>query len=343
MATARACEPPSQEAIGVILAVGDIMQCDKSSFEERAPKTARLIADEITCLKKIDERKDVPVRVLLLGDLAYPKGSDKDFECFKKKWESIIRPVLKKPDEEILPVPGNHEYLEPTKTAREFFTHFAGNAVISAAKERSSQEDVKSGNFGYFSTRFPEGDGSWLLLGLNSHLPRKSGRSAQYSWLKEQLNSASGQAARCVLAFWHDPVFSSGMHGHDGVSPTKAPIRKMKMIHSYTMLYRSGASLVLNGHDHNYEQFKPHNPDGKFAEDGLRSFVIGTGGNYTPDKNWTRWLEIADGPMEKRVDGVLRLDLFPDSYDWRFIPVAGAPVSGERRGHGVCNERKLLP
>ncbi len=339
IATARACDTLSPKPIGVILAVGDIMQCDMGDFEKRAPKTAQLIADEIVCLEKME----IPVRVLLLGDLAYPRGSDEDFKCFTDKWERIIRDKLKKPDEEILPVPGNHEYLDPTKTARGFFKHFAGNAVISAAKERSSQAQVKSGGFGYFSTRFPKGDNSWLLLGLNGHLPNSESQAIQYRWLREQLNSASGQMARCVLAFWHDPVFSSGKHGHDKVLPTHHPIRKERLIHSYTILYQSGASLVLNGHDHDYEQFKPHNPDGKLADDGLRSFVIGTGGNYAPKEQWTRWTDIADGPMEQKVDGVLRLDLFPDSYDWRFIPVAGTPISGERLGHGICNERKPLP
>ena len=327
-------QAPSKKLLGVVLAVGDIMQCNE--FKPRAVATAKLMRDEIATLK------DTAVRVVLLGDLAYPAGSEADFKCFADNWDSVVRSALKDPNREILPIVGNHEYVAPPKNAAEFFKHFANNAAIRDARERASENDIKTGNFGYFATRFPDTDGGWLLLGLNSHLPSESARSAQYGWLKQQLTSPTGQAARCVLALWHDPVFSSGMHGHDGISPDKAPIRKKKMLHSYTLLYQSGASVVLNGHDHNYEQFLPHNHDGKRADDGLRSFVVGTGGNYIPDENWKRWPNITDGPMEKKVDGFLRLDLYEDSYTWRFVPVPGTPICGERAGQGNCNKRKPL-
>jgi hypothetical protein len=45
--------------------------------------------------------------------------------------------------------------------------------------------------------------------------------------------------------------------------------------------------------------------------------------------------------MEKRVDGVLKLTLYRDSYDWEFV-LARGKLSAERRGRGNCNERKPL-
>ena len=153
--------------------------------------------------------------------------------------------------------------------------------------------------------------------------------------------SCLGQSTRCVLGFWHDPVFSSGMHGHDGIKSTEPPIRKTKMLHSYTLLYQTGASVVINGHDHNYEQFVPHDPEGAPKTSGLRSFVVGTGRNYAPKKDWKRWLGITDGPMEQQVDGVLKLTLYEDFYDWEFVLVRGT-LSAERRGDGKCNTRKAV-
>lgn len=331
--TAKA-QDASNETLGVIFAVGDIMQCNE--FKSRAIATADLIRNQIGLLAA-----GTSVRVVLLGDLAYPKGAKKDFECFAKHWESKVRAALRDPETEILPIPGNHEYLAPPRNASEFFKNFANNAVISAARSRTPKQAIDTGNFGYFSSRFPDKDGGWLLLGLNSHLPNSSGRSAQYAWLTEELKSTFSQATRCVLAFWHDPVFSSGAHGHDGRPSNSLPKRKDTMFHSYKLLYQTGASIVLNGHDHNYEQFVPHNPDGRRADDGLRSFVVGTGGNYALDKNWKRWPEITDGPMEKKVDGVLKLTLYHSSYEWEFVLARGT-LSGERRGRGTCNARKPL-
>ena len=45
------------------------------------------------------------------------------------------------------------------------------------------------------------------------------------------------------------------------------------------MLYAHDATLVLNGHDHDYERFAPQNPSGRVTESrGIREFIVGTGG-----------------------------------------------------------------
>ena len=77
----------------------------------------------------------------------------------------------------------------------------------------------------------------------------------------------------CTLAVWHHPRFSSGEHGNDtSVWPF------------WDALYRSGADVVVNGHDHDYERFGPQDPAGR--EDkagGVREFVVGTGGAVLRD------------------------------------------------------------
>ena len=80
---------------------------------------------------------------------------------------------------------------------------------------------------------------------------------------------------------------------------------------------------MLAGHDHHYERFAPI--------DGIRSFVVGTGGRSHYPVLWrVRRSEV----VNDTTFGVLRLSLRADAYDWRFLPVAGSSFSD--RGSGTC-------
>ena len=56
----------------------------------------------------------------------------------------------------------------------------------------------------------------------------------------------AGSVARCKLAFFHHPRFSSGWHGD-------AP----KMGAIFRILYDARVSVALAGHDHPYERSAP--------------------------------------------------------------------------------------
>jgi hypothetical protein len=78
---------------------------------------------------------------------------------------------------------------------------------------------------------------------------------------------------------------------------------------------------VLNGHDHDYERFAPQRPDGTRDDaGGIREFVVGTGGasHYAFGT-----IEPNSQARNATTDGVLKLTLRPDSYEWRFVPEAG--------------------
>jgi hypothetical protein len=78
------------------------------------------------------------------------------------------------------------------------------------------------------------------------------------------------------VAFWHAPRFSSGQHGHDYHTDHKATLLKARpMKNAFALLNRHGASVILNGHEHNLEQFLPANAEGKRVGDGIRLFVNG--------------------------------------------------------------------
>ncbi|MGH8950354.1 MAG: DUF7594 domain-containing protein, partial [Acidimicrobiia bacterium] len=162
--------------------------------------------------------------VFTTGDNAYSDGSSEDFaECYAPTWGRHL--------ERTRPAPGNHEY--ETADAAGYFGYF-GEAAGSPGE-------------GYYA--YEAGD--WQVIALNSNCDEVGGCEAgspQERWLRQELQ---GSDARCTLAYWHHPLFSSGDHGG------WADVRPL-----FQALYDDGAELVLNGHDHNFERFALQDPTG---------------------------------------------------------------------------------
>lgn len=239
----------------------------------------------------------IPGTVAAIGDLAPSDGSAQTFaNCYDKTWgafKSRTRPAL-----------GNHEY--HSANASPYFDYFG-----AAAGERGK---------GYYSYEL----GAWHVISLNGECGEIGGcakGSPEEVWLREDLQA---HPAACTLAYWHEPLFSSGAaHGNN---PAYRDF--------WEDLYNANATLVLNGHDHDYERFAPQDPDGRAdAERGIREFVVGTGGNHerpfssTPRPN-----------SEVRMTGtfgVLKLTLHPHGYNWQFISEAGKNFTDS--GEGSCH------
>jgi hypothetical protein len=119
-----------------------------------------------------------PDRVLVLGDNAYPNGSVADYATFyDPNWGAFKSKTS--------PSPGNHEY--QTAGAAGYFAYFTGVQP-------------------YYSFDL----GTWHLVSLNSEIPVGAG-SAQETWLKADL---AANAGKCILAYWHQPRWSSSStHG----------------------------------------------------------------------------------------------------------------------------------
>ena len=100
------------------------------------------------------------------------------------------------------------------------------------------------------------------------------------------------------------------------------------------ILYTHHADVILSGHVHRYERFARITPSGKRSSArGIRQFIVGTGGKLGGKQH---------GPDEPRVQakkigapGVLKLELGPGFYHWKFVPVAGRHYtdSGRARCH----------
>jgi hypothetical protein len=226
--------------------------------------------------------------VFTLGDNAYPSGSAQDYQtCYDSSWgrhKGRTRPIA-----------GNHEYDSPSATP--YYDYFGFNAGPRGV--------------GYYSYDL----GNWHIIALNSNLP--VGRSsAQAAWLR---NDLAANPARCTLAYWHYPLFSSSKHGNIEV-----------MREFWRMLYDAGADVVLAAHDHVYERFAPQTADGvPDPVRGIREFVAGTGG--APPYPFLDVKENSEARLSTL--GVLKLSLKATGYDWNFIPVSGAGDSGSAACH----------
>jgi acid phosphatase type 7 len=181
------------------------------------------------------------------------------------------------------PAIGNHEY--HTLRGAPYFSYFGSRAGTAGRS--------------YYSYNL----GEWHIVVIDSE--RLLGEQA--TWLKADL---AANPRRCTLAYWHKPYFTSG---------DILPATTLKYI--FTILYNAGADVVVSGHNHIYERFYPQNPAGKAdGNRGIRNFVVGTGGApLLPMRAKTANLEV----RQNSAHGVLKFSLYPTSYKWEFIPVAG--------------------
>jgi acid phosphatase type 7 len=233
--------------------------------------------------------------VFTLGDNVYPDATTTEFtDCFDPTWGRF--------KSRMLPVLGNHEY--QTANAAGYFGYFGAAAAPPT---------------GYYATDL----GTWRVYVLNSECSfvSCSSGSAQLAWLTADL---AQNPRSCVVALWHEPRFTSGVHG-DATG----------MGAIWAALYAAGAELVLSGHDHDYERLLPMDASGTWDPDhGMVEIVAGTGGT---GHNAFPGVRANSVIRNDTTFGVLRLTLRPDGWDSQFIPVAGGTFTDDSSGscHGA--------
>jgi len=231
------------------------------------------------------------------GDNAYDLGRYREFrDCYDPTWGRFL--------DRTRPAPGNHDWA--TTGADGYFRYFG--------------DQTGPDGRGYYAFDA----GSWRVYSLTSDCWAVDGcgrLSDQYAWLQADLES---NPRDCVLGVWHHPRFSSGPHGSRRAS---RPLLKL--------LYRAGAEVVVNGHDHHYERFGLAGPDGEVDRAfGIRQFVVGTGGaGLYP---FVQPLAPNSKVRNASSYGVLRLTLESDGYAWAFVPVPGDTFTDD--GQGSCHE-----
>jgi acid phosphatase type 7 len=279
-----ASSPPARVSGPLLVAAGDIACAPgepRTRFACHQLDTAALIATL---------RPDV---VAPLGDVQYPAGSLADFQgSFHKTWGRFrhrLRPAV-----------GNHEYGTPGASG--YHAYFGDRA----GRPREA----------WYSYEL----GSWRVVVLDSNcgIVGCGAGSPQQRWLRADL---AAHAARCTLALWHHPRFSSGLHGSD---EALAPL--------WRTLARGGADVALSGHDHHYERFAPQRAGGRIDRTrGIVQFVVGTGGK----SHYPIVLPRRASRARASVFGVLALTLGRGAYRWRFVAEPG--VAFADRGAARCH------
>jgi len=248
-----------------------------------------------------------PMAVLALGDDQYRCGGYQAFlQSYDPSWGRIKSITY--------PTTGDKEWK---------------STANSTGTDCSTKHDA-AGYFKYFDsiagdptkTYYSFDTGTWHVVSLTGNCPKVGGcglGSPQEMWLKADL---AAHPTTCTLAFWHEPRFSSGVHG-------SLPAYDQ----FWRDLYAASVEIVLNAHEHDYERFAPQDPDQNPDPNGIREFVVGTGGAghvafpgpvvaNSEVRNANTW-------------GVLELTLYPSSYDWSFIPTAGGTFTDS--GSGTCH------
>jgi acid phosphatase type 7 len=182
-------------------------------------------------------------------------------------------------------IPGNHDY--GVANAVGYFDYFG-------ARAGPSRNGI-----------YKQEAGKWSLFSLNSNVAADAA-SGQMAWIKAEVAANSG----CKLAAWHYPVISSSARGNNET-----------MVSIWAELAAKKVDIVLQGHEHLYERFAPMQSDGTAnIANGIRSFVVGTGGAALYDFGATK------PNSEARIKnfGVLVLKLYESKYEWSFQTVDGA-------------------
>ena len=169
--------------------------------------------------------------VLLLGDNAYPEGTDQDFQfaMFENMYEAkLINSVW-------FPSPGNHD-MESASSMTETGPYYE----IFTCPTNGEAGGFPSGTEAFYSFDF----GNIHFVSLDSDDTPRGTDDPMYQWLQNDLDQNTSE---WIVAFWHHPPYSGTDSDHSGISTS--------MRTNFAPLFESyGVDLVLSGHTHNYQR-----------------------------------------------------------------------------------------
>jgi acid phosphatase type 7 len=219
--------------------------------------------------------------VFTTGDNVYAEGTPNDYTyCFMPSWGRF--------KDRIRPSAGNHDY--ETEAGAAYYAFFGGAAGAA--------------DIGFYSYNL----GDWHIVALNSNCKAIGcGKaSSQAEWLSTDLAT---NAKKCTLLYWHNPRWSSGIvGGSDSVSSF------------WRIAVENNVEVVVNGDDHDYERFVPQDAEGKADPNGVREFVVGTGGSIIRD---FKAIKPNSEVRYNSTNGIIVFTLYSDHYDWEFVPTSG--------------------
>ena len=173
---------------------------------------------------------------LLLGDNAYPDGTDADYQ--KAIFEMYPQLLRTSP---VWPALGNHA----GKSANSI-TQSGVYYDIFTLPTRAQAGGVLSGTESYYSFDYA----NIHFICLDSHDSDRSPEGAMMQWLKADLAATQRD---WIIAYFHHPTYTKGTHDSDKDSDSGGRMNDMRAIF-LPVLEQGGVDLVLTGHSHVYER-----------------------------------------------------------------------------------------
>jgi acid phosphatase type 7 len=189
-------------------------------------------------LRRVDSNA-API-MLLLGDNAYQKGTDAEYQTqFFNPYSST---VLK--NHIVFPAPGNHDYYSSTQASRSgpYYQNFTMPTAAECGGIASGTEAYYAYDWG--NIHFVSMDSYGTETASNSRM--YDTLSPQVTWLKRDL---AANKKPWVIVYWHHPPFTMGSHNSD----TETELVKIRQ-NFIRIIERFGVDLVLTGHSHDYER-----------------------------------------------------------------------------------------
>lgn len=316
--TARA-EPTGK----LFITAGDIVErCSSTDPSKHAAEMQDAFETAAQVDAALAQEPDAPIA--LLGDQAYGRGTTREFtDCYEQAWGRF--------NPNAHPTPGNHEYMDDCRTSSKPDGPDCGKAAPYFAYFGAAAGDPAKG---YYSWNYA----GWHIVVLNTNershdktdckFVKCGPDSEQIAWLKADL---AANPAECTLAYYHAPRFTSG-YRRDSSNGYLDTI--------WQTLEANGVDVVLNGHEHHYERFTTMDGAGNADPDGMREFIVGTGGrkSYTFDDVTAPWFPTTEA-RGNYFHGVMLMRLGDGQYSWSIesTPSSRQPFSDS--GSSACTNR----
>lgn len=177
-----------------------------------------------------------PDLILMLGDNAYPTGTDADYQLgVFDVYGLLMRDTF------TWSALGNHDAMSVNTAAQvgPYYDIFSLPRVGEAG-------GLPSGTEAYYS--FDRGHVHFVCL--DSMDSDRTATGAMMTWLQADLAAAN---ARWLVAFFHHPPYSAGSHDSDNPLDSGGRMTDMRQV-ALPILEAAGVDLVLSGHSHSYER-----------------------------------------------------------------------------------------
>ncbi len=174
--------------------------------------------------------------ILLLGDNAYPEGTDSDYQkAIFEMYPEVLRTTP------VWSVLGNHDAKSSNSVTQSGVYY-----DIFSLPTRAQAGGVASGTEAYYSFDYA----NIHFIALDSSDTERTVTGAMMEWLKADLAATTRE---WIVAFFHHPTYTKGTHDSDSDKDSTGRMNEMRQ-NFLPVLEAGGVDLILTGHSHVYER-----------------------------------------------------------------------------------------